>query len=211
MTKSIYIVGAGGFGREVKQLIEEINQVNKIWEVSGFFDNKIKPGTLINGTPVLGTDRDALESDLENFVFAIANPGILRSLSAGFISAGKKMPNIIHPASLLGNPELSLIGTGNVFTYGFYMTTNVKIGDFNIFNTRVTIGHDVKVGSFNVILPNVQISGNVSIGDENFFGMNSSILESKTIGSRNKIGAHSFLASNLKSDQSVFGNPATKF
>ena len=40
-----YPSGAGGFGREVKMLIDQINEVEKKWNFVGFFDDAddIKP------------------------------------------------------------------------------------------------------------------------------------------------------------------------
>jgi sugar O-acyltransferase (sialic acid O-acetyltransferase NeuD family) len=210
MIKGISIIGAGGFGREVKQLIDEINLHHEVWEIFGFYDSFQKQGTSINDVPVLGGMEAALKSECENFVLAIGNPAALRDLSSEFIEHGKTFPNIVHPLSSMGCQKTNQIGVGNIFTYGFHMTTNIEIGSFNIFNTRVTLGHDVRIGSFNVFLPNAQVSGNVSVGDENLFGMNSSILQKKSIGSRNKIGAHSFVATNLGSDSSVFGTPAVQ-
>ena len=211
MFQEISIIGAGGFGREIKHLIDEINLSHEIWSVIGFFDSSNKPGTIVNGVPVLGGNDDLIDSECKNFVLAIGDPAALKNISSKLLMAGKCLPNIIHPTASLGAEDFNEIGIGNIFTYGFHMTTNVKLGNFNIFNTRVTLGHDVKIGSFNVMLPNVQISGNVSVGDENIFGMNSSVLQKKSIGSNNKIGAHSFVATNLGSGQSVFGNPAVKF
>jgi sugar O-acyltransferase (sialic acid O-acetyltransferase NeuD family) len=211
MIENISIIGAGGFGREVKLLIDEINISKPIWNILGFFDSHHKPGTLINGIAVLGGNDEAIHSKCKNFVIAIANPNILKNISSNLLTVGKCFPNIVHPSASLGDSDLNLMGIGNLFTYGFLMTTNVKLGNFNIFNTRVTLGHDVRVGSFNVFLPNVQISGYVTVEDENIFGMNSSVLQKKKIGSRNKIGAHSFVATNLESEQSVYGNPAVKF
>jgi sugar O-acyltransferase (sialic acid O-acetyltransferase NeuD family) len=211
MTQDIAIIGAGGFGREIKQLLDEINLSHDIWNLIGFFDSHHRPGTKINGVNVLGNNEDAISSSCKNFVLAIGNPNILKHLSSKFLADDKNFPNIVHPLASLGDRESNQLGFGNVFTYGFHMTTNVTIGSFNIFNTRVTLGHDVNIGSFNVLLPNVQISGNVSVGDENFFGMNSSVLQKKKIGSRNKIGAHSFVATNIGYEQSVFGNPAVNF
>lgn len=211
MIQEISIIGAGGFGREVKHLIDEINLSHEVWNLIGFFDSSIKPGATVNGVPILGGNDDLIDSDCKNFVLAIGDPAVLKNVSSKLLMAGKYFPNIVHPSASLGPEDINEIGMGNIFTYGFHMTTNVKLGNFNIFNTRVTLGHDVKIGSFNVMLPNVQISGNVSVGDENIFGMNSSVLQKKTIGSKNKVGAHSFVATNLGSEQSVFGNPAVKF
>lgn len=211
MTQDIAIIGAGGFGREIKQLIDDINLAHETWNIVGFYDSHNKKGTMINGVEVLGGNDAALSSRCGNFVLAIGNPNVLKQLSTNFLSASKRFPNLAHPLVSLGDSQHNEIGIGNIFTYGFHMTTNIKIGNFNIFNTRVTLGHDVEVGSCNVFLPNVQISGNVSVGDENLFGMNSSVLQRKKIGYRNKIGAHSFVATNLGSEQSVFGSPAVNF
>ena len=37
--KKIAIFGAGGFGREVKWLIDDINEIQPNWEFIGFFDD----------------------------------------------------------------------------------------------------------------------------------------------------------------------------
>ncbi len=39
MSKTIIIVGAGGFGREVFWLINEINSYNYEWSIIGFIDD----------------------------------------------------------------------------------------------------------------------------------------------------------------------------
>lgn len=208
MVQDIAIIGAGGFGREVKHLIDEINSAHKTWNLLGFYDTQITSGTLVNGAKVLGDNEDAINSNCKNFVLAIGMPNALAKLSEIFLSHQKKFPNLAHPQVSISDYQFNNIGIGNIFSFGFHMTTNVKICNFNIFNTRTTLGHDVEIGSFNVFSPNVQISGNVCIENENLFGMNSSVLQGKKIGSTNKIGAHSFVATNIRSAQSVFGIPA---
>ena len=206
--ETIAIIGAGGFGREVKKIIDDINLVEPIWDIVGYFDHTQKVGTEVNGLPILGDNEDALNSKIiDNFVIAIGNPVTLSRLGKIFVTNRKKLPNISHPSAII-DLDTSSIGFGNIFCYGFFMTTNIKIGDFNIFNTRSTLGHDVAIGDYNVFSPNVQISGGVTVGDCNMFGMNSSVLQRKSIGSNNKIGSHSFVINNINSNTSVFGIPA---
>lgn len=206
--EKIAIIGAGGFGREVRQLIDDINLVSPRWELVGFFDEKVKKGDVVNGLPVLGNNEEALnDAKIENFVIAIADPPTLNELGGSFVERGKNLPNLFHP-SIRVNFFDTRLGCGNIFTYGFFMTVNIEIGNFNIFNTRVTLGHDVAIGSCNVFMPNVQISGNVQIGDLNLFGMNSSVLQKRRIGSKNNIGAHSFVINHIDAGRSVFGVPA---
>jgi len=51
----IVIFGAGGFGREVAWIIEDINRVGKRFELLGFVDDDPQmKGRILNGYPVLG-------------------------------------------------------------------------------------------------------------------------------------------------------------
>ena len=52
--KDIAIYGAGGFGREVQLLIEQLNAKELTYNFIGFFDDGKSKGELINGFPVLG-------------------------------------------------------------------------------------------------------------------------------------------------------------
>lgn len=41
--KDLYIIGAGGFGREVAWLIERINEVTPTWNLKGLIDGSLTP------------------------------------------------------------------------------------------------------------------------------------------------------------------------
>lgn len=206
----IAIYGAGGFGREVKMLIDQINQRQKTYEFIGYFDDGVKKDSIVNGFNVIGSLADICNYS-ENIcvVFAIANSEVISKLSSTISKSNISFPNIIHP-DVYFDKSLNTMGCGNIVSYGCHFTTNIELGNFNLFNTRVSVGHDVKLGSYNIFQPNVQISGNVIIGDFNYWGLNSCILPKKKIGNRNMIGAGSVLLRSLENDEKVFGNPAKK-
>lgn len=53
--KKIYIIGAGGFDREVAWLIERINQTRPEWQLQGFIDDNVQiHGSMEDSYPVLG-------------------------------------------------------------------------------------------------------------------------------------------------------------
>ena len=54
--KDIVIIGAGGFGREIKCLIDDINESSptKLFNILGFIDDGVKVGTQIHEYKVLG-------------------------------------------------------------------------------------------------------------------------------------------------------------
>ena len=52
-SKKLYIIGAGGFGREVSWLVERINADTPSWEIAGFIDdNPVFHGNEERGYPV---------------------------------------------------------------------------------------------------------------------------------------------------------------
>jgi sugar O-acyltransferase (sialic acid O-acetyltransferase NeuD family) len=208
--KKIAIYGAGGFGKEIHQLIDRINCVNNIWKIIGFLDDSLPVGTNVNGLLVLGGAAMLKNIQEEiNVVFAIAAPQVVESIKNQLTNPYIQFPNLIHPTVEFDLRYIE-IGIGNVICFGCHFTRNIKVGDFNLFNSRVTLGHDVKVGSFNVFQPNVQISGEVEIGSYNYWGLYASVLQCKKIGNHNTIGAGSILIRNVKHNATYFGNPAIK-
>lgn len=208
MKKKIAIYGAGGFGREVYQMIDYTNQRKESWDFVGYFDEFLVPGTRIGEFPVLG-GASVLNEFPENLavVIAIGKPKVVKEVANSIHNKNISFPNLIHP-DVRYDEFYNQIGVGNIICYGCYFTCDIKIGSFNIFNTKATVGHDTHIGSFNLFQPNVQISGEVKIGDLNFFGVNSCVLQQKKIGNNNKLGAGSLLLRNIKNDATYFGNPA---
>ena len=73
--KNIAIYGAGGFGREVQMLIEQINEKKITWRIIGFYDDGVKKGEFVNGIPLLGGMDELSQVETETFlVFAVGNP-----------------------------------------------------------------------------------------------------------------------------------------
>lgn len=208
--KNLAIIGAGGFGREVHKLVDEINKNKEKWNLIGYFDDGQGLASEINFLPFLGgVNKISERADIHSAVIAIAKPEIIFKISKFLRELNIETPNLIHPSFELEENYIN-IGVGNIFCYGFHMTRNINIGNYNIFNSRVTLGHDVKIGSYNVFMPNAQISGDCKIGDSNKFGMNSSVLQNISVGSGNSLGAHSFLIKSISDGQSLFGMPAKK-
>lgn len=53
--QDLVLIGAGGFGREVAWLVNNINRFQETWNLIGFIDNNSHlEGSIINGLPVLG-------------------------------------------------------------------------------------------------------------------------------------------------------------
>lgn len=210
MCRDIVIYGAGGFGREVHQLIDQINTLKKEYNILGFVDDGVPIGSLVNGLPILG-GINFLKKIKYNIsvAIAIATPSFLENFISQIENSKIDYPNLIHP-SVIFDDKFNEIGFGNIITYNCHMTRNIKMGDFNLLNTRVSFGHDVSIGSYNVFMPNVQISGGVNIQDSNFFGLNSSVLQDNNIGNNNIINACTLLSKSITDNRKYFGIPGRR-
>lgn len=203
----IFIVGAGGFGKEVAFLLEAFEE----YELVGFIDDLIDHlPNIICGKPVLGnlSYLEAYNKEYIHVVIAIASPTVREQV---YFKLSKNpfliFPNIISNTALIGiNVEM---GVGNICMPYTTYTADIKIGNFNMINIHSTIGHDVTMGSFNSIFPNVNISGNNIIGGKNQIGVGTKTIQNIFIGNETIIGAGSTVIRNIESKTKNVGTPTT--
>ena len=209
--KPIIIYGAGGFGKEIACLINEINAVSPQWKLLGYIDDGVDVGTDIKYGSVLGgVDYLNNYQDSVSVVFSIANPVILEKVFLKITNPLIDFPNLISPGvKFYDKPSLKM-GKGNVVVNGCRFSCDVELGDFNLFNGFVAVGHDVNIGSYNIFSPSSRLSGEVKLGNSNFIGVNSIILQGIKMGNNSKLGALSVLMKNAEDGFLYFGNPARK-
>lgn len=209
--KDIAIFGAGGFGREVACLIQQINKENPIWNIIGFFDdNPTLWGTKNEYGEVMG-GLDTLNQFNQGLAIAIAvgNPSAVRIIVDNVTNENVWFPNLVAPDVIVMDEENFSMGRGNIICSKCWISCNVHFGDFNILNVGCIVGHDVKFGNYNSLMPSVNISGEVIVGEENYFGVASVVLQQKKIGCKTVIGGNSMIIKNTKDGRTYMGNPAS--
>lgn len=210
----IYIVGAGGLGREVYTLIEEINKVNKIFNLMGFLDADPSKKTVTIGKKIIPVFEEKLflEQNSNNpqihLVIAIGTPDSIYKI-ANYYKENTlfQFPNLLHP-SVQYTVDAIKLQEGNIIASNTFLSIDVNIGSFNIINLHCTVGHDTQIGSFNVINPGVNLSGGITLGNQNLLGTNATILQNLSIGNSNTISAASFISKSIDNGQILIGNPA---
>ncbi|MEY8311814.1 NeuD/PglB/VioB family sugar acetyltransferase [Oscillospiraceae bacterium 42-9] len=205
--KDLYIVGAGGCGREVLHIIKDIHRIQgPRWNIMGFLDDTEDP---LKGKEcdygVVGTIQGYQPKDNDVLVMAIASPQAKQKLVPMLLERGAVFETVIHPRTDLG--EFNSIGKGVVIYPDFGMTVNVKIGDY-VTLLCCGIGHDVKVGNFATISGTCQLLGGAVIGDRAFLGCGSTILPHAVVENDTYVGAGSVVLRRVKAGKRVFGNPA---
>lgn len=206
--KSLIIIGAGGFGRELLQWIKDINAPQKKWVIKGFIDDN--PNALDGfdyEIRVIGSITNWQPSSNEVFACAIADPHIKEKVVALLKARGAKFESIIHPTAVIG--ANNFIGEGLVAYPNSCITVDTHIGNF-VTLLISSIGHDARVGDFTTISSSCDITAGVNIGKSVFIGTGTTIIPKRKIGCDAFIGAGSVVFTHVKSKEKVMGNPAKK-
>ena len=171
--RDLFIVGAGGFGREAAWTVERINAANQqpVWNLIGFADDDPAKATgNFEGYPMLGSCEKASRDNPGASVFiAIGDNAIREKLYRQL--RGHDFPAFIDPSAQ--------VSPTTEFRHGTYIaaeavvSVGTEIGKFVIVNARAGVGHDCEVGDFTNICPGVSLSGHTKLGKAVFMGTNS--------------------------------------
>jgi sugar O-acyltransferase (sialic acid O-acetyltransferase NeuD family) len=206
--KKIAVFGAGGFGREVKMLIDQINEVKPTYEFVGFFDDGEPKGKIVNGFTVLG-GKEELNNYSEELcmAYAIGTPSIKKKITDSIINPKISTPTLIHPNVYVGKDDVS-IGDGCIICAGCVITVNIKIGRFVILNLGCTVGHDTIIEDHASFMPSVNISGEVLIKEGVYAGTGAKIINQLEIGLYTIVGAGAVVSKTLPDYCTAVGIPA---
>ena len=139
---------------------------------------------------------------------AIGAPRARRAVTAHLANEGLAFPAFVDDRARLGD-NVSL-AEGVVVCCGSVLTVDIALGEHTHVNTQCTIGHDVVIGGFCTLSSQCNLTGGVRVGDDVFFGTAATVIPGKVIGSRARVGAGSVVVRNVKAEDAVFGNPATR-
>lgn len=204
--KPIIIIGAGGLGREVAWLLEDINKAKPEWDLIGFLDDS-KEGQTVEAYMILGKINKIYTLNPSPYVvIAIADTQARFKLATDLMANNIKLATLIHPSLIKSDyvkiDEGSIICSGNIFT------TNVSIGKHCIINPGCFIGHDTVLEDFVSLMPSANIAGDVKVGIGAYFGLSSSVINKISIGAWSVIGAGAVVINDIPDNVTVVGVPA---
>ncbi|WP_413294140.1 acetyltransferase [Bdellovibrio sp. HCB185ZH] len=194
--KSVIIVGAGGFGREVFQWACDI------WgpdSVKGFLSPNAQDldGFKID-KPILGSEESYTFDADDRFLLAVGSPKLRRIISNKIASKGGTFINLIHPAAQVS--QLAQIGNGNIICPFSLVSPNAFIGDFCVLNFYCSVAHDAQLGNYTVMSPYSTLNGHSKTGAEVFLGTGASLAPKVFINSYSKISAGIALTRSLEEE-----------
>jgi sugar O-acyltransferase (sialic acid O-acetyltransferase NeuD family) len=200
------IVGAGGFGREIAWLADDINREKPTFELVGFIDDEAT--STPEGYPVVGnTDQWIAHGRVDvHLVCALGDP-VTRWQVAGRLSdAGFKFATLVHPT--VKRSRHVRIGPGGMICADNILTTNIDIGAHALLNLDCTVGHDSTLADYISMMPGVHISGDVTTDIGAYFGTGAVAINGVRIGAWSVIGAGAVVSSDVPRGVIAVGVPA---
>lgn len=208
--RRLFIVGAGGFGREVAWLAEQC------------WGDKVQPVFLVDAAeylsePVNGIDVALLaglraEPDAR-YVVGVGDPVQRQRLAGVCAELGLVPATIVHPRAEMSRRVA--LGAGTIVCAGTIATTEIVTGAHVHINLDCTIGHDVRIGDFSTLSPGVHVSGHVEIGAGAYIGTGASVINGLSgaplvIGDGAVVAAGACVTRSVEPGAMVAGVPAVR-
>jgi sugar O-acyltransferase (sialic acid O-acetyltransferase NeuD family) len=206
--RQILIYGAGGFAREVKDVVDAMEEAGKTVRCIGFLDDSVKNhGEILNDLPVHGgAGRIHGFADEVEFLIGIGNPVAKKKIAEKIAGHGGRFAKAFHPTAVTS--RYVEYGEGTIVTAGVILTNQIRIGKHVILNLGDTVGHDCILEDYVTISPGVFISGNVHIGEGTDVGTGSAIIQGARIGRWSVIGAGAVVTKDIPDNCTAVGVPA---
>jgi sugar O-acyltransferase (sialic acid O-acetyltransferase NeuD family) len=194
---NVYVVGAGGFGREVRRWAYDAGV-----DATAFID---RIEGVVDGLPVLP---DSLEfSPRDVFLCGIGEPALKRIVCERLHGRGARFWTIIHPTAIVTQP--SALGEGCIICPHAVVSVAARVGRLVSVNCSATVGHDAVVGDYCSISSHADICGNARAGEGVLLGSHASMLPHATAGDWSIVGSGSVVVLEAPERSTVMGVPAS--
>lgn len=205
--KTLIIIGAGGFGREVLTWAGQTFDFRSEWIFGGFLDDNPDALKGFNYEElIIGKGEDYQPKPNDYFLCAVGHPRLKEKMALPVLEKGGRFATLIHPSVVVGRNVA--IGQGAILCPRVVLTSDIVLGDFVSLNVATAVGHDVVIGDWTQTSSFCDLTGASKVGRKVFFGSRASILPKVSVGDGAVIGAGSVVVRDVKAGQTVFGAPA---
>lgn len=201
----LYIVGAGGLGMELIDLLRSDHAFHHHhWTVGGFIDTRSeKKGQLVCGAPVIGGVEEAPFHEKAIYCIAVGDVHLKKQLVEELVAKSCRFVSIRTRCSVGSDSEI-----GNaVLQQNVTISVKVKVGDYVYLDSNSTVGHEVTIGNYSHIGRGVFIGGRSVIGELVTIHPGAMIANDITIGNGAIIGLGSVVLRDVPEGATVMGNP----
>ena len=199
---NLVIVGASGHGKVIADIAEKIGYTNIV-----FLDDNAAVKSCGN-YKVVGGCKSALSYKNSDFIVAIGNANIRRSIQSELIEMGLNLVSLVHPSAVIAS-NVSM-GVGTVVMAGAVINPCSVIGQGCIINTCASVDHDCRLGDYVHVSVGAHVAGTVTIGDSTWVGAGATISNNIEIVDACMIGAGAVVIADISEPGTYIGVPAKK-
>lgn len=194
---TLFIAGAGGFGRETYDAVLAAGTDGDV-----VFVDDGRAGDVVRGLAVMRPE-DARGGE---FVVAIANPEHRRLMVARLVGCGLSPRTVLHPRAIIG-PDTS-VAEGCVVLANAHVSSSVRLGPHVQVNYNATVGHDAVIDDYATVFPGANVSGSVRLSARVTVGSNACVLQGRNVGEGAFVGAGAVVTRDVPAGVTVVGAPA---
>jgi len=185
---SVVIAGAGGFGMEIFDYLEQ--QALRVGApVAGFIDDT--PGAPLPAgihTAHLGKIDDFQPADGQVVVVAVGSVSGRRAVLERLWRRGVRTPPFVADHALVSSA--AQLGNGTVVCPFSIVNRNARLGDGVAVNVHCSVGHGALVGDHSILSPYAALNGNATVGRDCFLGTRATIYPNIGIGNGCVVDSH---------------------
>lgn len=211
----VVIIGAGGHGRDVHEILlachdRDVEGGGSGFELLGFLDDGAVDHALLEQResrwlgPV--TSLEDLPSEVA-YVIGIGKPERRRRIDAFATSQGREPVTLVHPAAVVGRYG-NVLGPGCVLFPGVTMTANAQLGRHVHVNQGTTVGHDCVIGDYATIGALAVAAGGSVVEAGADLGCGAVINPLRRVGADAVVGAGAVVVKDVPARARVVGVPA---
>jgi sugar O-acyltransferase (sialic acid O-acetyltransferase NeuD family) len=211
MTTPLVIIGCGGFGREVFNIVQAVNGNRAQWDVEGFVDDcpsdeNLQRVSALGSSHIGNVQALAQRGRPFTALVAIGAPAARAAIVGRLASVAVTFPVLLHPDATVG-PDV-VVGPGSIVAAGARLSTNIVVGEHVHIDQNVTVGHDSRIGDFARLNPQACVSGSVAVGTRSVVGASATILQCLSVGDDAVVGAAACVVRDIPNNTVVKGVPA---
>ncbi len=207
VVEQVLIVGAGGHGQSVADVLLYLYEQGRPVRPVGFVDDDpALHGRFIYGLPVLGPVSAAGEIAHDSLMLGIGRNAARKRLYDAFSAQGARFAQVIHPSVVLARD--AVVGPGTYVGAMAVVSVASTIGANVLLNGTGCVGHHSQIGDHVHIGPGVSIAGDVTIGEGTMVGVGANIVPGVQIGAWCTVGAAALVRDDVPDGATVVGVPA---